>query len=611
MIKYCKVCGKEINVAKDIVTCENCRGTVLKQRTFGVRKCVWCGKEFIAMSPKQNSCKDKHYRPCIDCGVPLLIKESYANYMKAGGRRCEDCRRKAIKTSWNNFSEDKLNDIKEHTKQTNLEKYGTEFAASSDEVKQLRIAGVQKRYGVDNPGQSPIIRAKVDNTVNERYGGYTLSSKILRQAVKHTMKAKYGTEHPTQVPSIRNKTVQNNLSRYGVANPAQCECIKSKMRKTYTYNFGKVLGDKYGQEIQTNYIQFKSNPIEFITSHYSHKPTVQEIYNDIRIDMTTIHEILHRFGCEELVTYHVSNMGQEVIQYIQSIDPNITILHNDRSIIYPKEIDIYLPQFKIGVECNPTYTHNSSIPSYDDKYPTPSNYHKLKTDLCKEAGIFLFHIFGYEWEHKQDIIKSMLRNMLGKNNNKMFARNLRIHEIDSKTANAFLANNHRQGPVTSTIRLGLFTDNGKLVSVMTFGRLRPSMGKQQNDENVWELSRFCTELGSNVVGGASKLFKAFLKLYPCTRIVSFSDRAHTRGTLYEKLGFKYVHTTQPSYVWVNYVSDTYYHRSTCQKSNLRRLFADNTIDIDHNTERQIMIDHGYVQVFDSGLIKWEYELNSL
>ena len=56
MIKQCKVCGKEINVAKDIVTCETCRGTVLKQRTFGKRKCVWCGKEFIAMSPKQNSC---------------------------------------------------------------------------------------------------------------------------------------------------------------------------------------------------------------------------------------------------------------------------------------------------------------------------------------------------------------------------------------------------------------------------------------------------------------------------------------------------------------------------------------------------------------------------
>lgn len=32
------------------------------------RKCVWCGKEFIPNSPKQTSCGDKHFKPCIDCG---------------------------------------------------------------------------------------------------------------------------------------------------------------------------------------------------------------------------------------------------------------------------------------------------------------------------------------------------------------------------------------------------------------------------------------------------------------------------------------------------------------------------------------------------------------
>ncbi len=54
------------------------------------------------------------------------------------------------------------------------------------------------------------------------------------------------------------------------------------------------------------------------------------------------------------------------------------------------------------------------------------------------------------------------------------------------------------------------------------------------------------------------------------------------------------------------VDDSYYNRVSCQKRNLQRLFNDNSIDVDNQTERQIMESHGYAQVFDSGTIRWEY-----
>lgn len=47
MNKICTVCGKPFKGSSDIVTCPDCRGTVLKQRTFGTNNCVWCGKEFV------------------------------------------------------------------------------------------------------------------------------------------------------------------------------------------------------------------------------------------------------------------------------------------------------------------------------------------------------------------------------------------------------------------------------------------------------------------------------------------------------------------------------------------------------------------------------------
>lgn len=56
--------------------------------------------------------------------------------------------------------------------------------------------------------------------------------------------------------------------------------------------------------------------------------------------------------------------------------------------------------------------------------------------------------------------------------------------------------------------------------------------------------------------------------------------------------------------------DTYYTRVACQKRNLRHLFNDPNIDIDNMTERQIIESHGYAQVFDSGVIRWEYVHNN-
>lgn len=142
---------------------------------------------------------------------------------------------------------------------------------------------------------------------------------------------------------------------------------------------------------------------------------------------------------------------------------------------------------------------------------------------------------------------------------------------------------------------------------MTFGKMRSTLGLTKFDtSDTWELVRFCNKLNSNVVGGASKLFTHFLNNYRYDKIVSFSDRAHTRGNLYEMLGFQKINISEPGYVWVNYNTDLYLNRVTCQKQNLCRLFKDDSIDIKNKTEVQIMMEHGFVQVFDSGNIRWEY-----
>ena len=309
----------------------------------------------------------------------------------------------------------------------------------------------------------------------------------------------------------------------------------------------------------------------------------------------------------ELLEYNYSSIERDIENFLIELLPNINIIKRARNLIPPYELDIYLPEYNIAIECNPTYTHNSTLPAFSKQQSLSSSYHNMKTNLCEQHGIFLFHIFGYEWTCKSTIIKSMLSNLLKCNTIKYYARNLQIVKLTNSECKTFLNANHRQGYTTSSIRYGLITNDEQLVSVMTFSKMRNSIGYTDGvTPNTYELTRFCNALNTTVVGGASKLFKYFICNNVFNKIVSFSDRAHTQGNLYEVLGFSKISISRPGYVWVNYYNDTYYHRVTCQKHNLPKLFNEPNLDIQNSTEAQIMASHGYVQVFDSGVIRWEY-----
>ena len=144
---------------------------------------------------------------------------------------------------------------------------------------------------------------------------------------------------------------------------------------------------------------------------------------------------------------------------------------------------------------------------------------------------------------------------------------------------------------------------------MTFGSARRTIGVNKNTE-FWELVRFCNKLNTSVVGGASKLFKRFVDQFDPSDIISFSDRAHTTGNLYTKLGFSEKGRSAPGYVWVNSNTDIAYNRVNAQKSNLKKFLYDESIDL-AKTESEIMEEHEFVKVYDSGVITWQWNKQKL
>jgi len=254
-------------------------------------------------------------------------------------------------------------------------------------------------------------------------------------------------------------------------------------------------------------------------------------------------------------------------------------------------LDIYLPELKLAFEFNGLWWHNEL---YKDK-----NYHLNKTEECEKLGIQLIHIWEDDWIYKQDIVKSIIINKLNKTPNKIFARKTIIKEInDNKLIREFLDKNHIQGFVGSKVKLGLFFEN-ELVSLMTFGNRRVAMGKKTTNIDEYELLRFCNKLNTNVIGGASKLFKYFINNYKPKEITTYADRSISQGKLYETLGFISQGKTEPNYYYIN--NKIRQHRFNFRKDVLVKQGYDA-----NKTEHDIMLERKIFRIYDSGNLKYSF-----
>jgi len=509
-------------------------------------------------------------------------------------------------------------DLVSRIRETMIERYGG-WGSASDIIKAKVLQTTLERYGVENPLQSAEIKAKLHQTNLERYGSVcTLNDPEIKQKAIASTLEHYGVENPFASEEVQQTIRDTLMERYGVDNPLKSDQIKERVYATNLERYGARTYNQSIVSLQTqlidpskadSFIEFKNDIRSYIVGHFDIKPTLDQVAESIGVRMETVSAYVIKTNCQDLIQYRPLKMESEILDCIEEIVPDTTIMQHTRSIISPYEIDIYLPEYKIGFECNPTYTHNSSIDSYAENDRKPIGYHKMKSDLAKQAGIFLFHIFGYEWVSRKDQILSMIRNVLGKTETKIYARNTEIVELDNKTCCAFLEENHLQGSTNASVRLGL-KYNGELVSVMTFNKIRGTIGYTESiTENTYELSRFCNKLNTSVVGGASKLFKYFKEHYDFDQIISFSDIAHVKGGLYETLGFKAVNISDPSYCWADPVSEYMINRVSTQKSNIQRLFPDEIIDVSGKTESQIMLEHGFVKVYDCGKVRWQFTSN--
>lgn len=109
--------------------------------------------------------------------------------------------------------------------------------------------------------------------------------------------------------------------------------------------------------------------------------------------------------CKQCFNSTTSNEENDFYLFIKNNYAG-TIIKNDRQLIKPKEIDVYLPELKLGFEFDGLHYHSGSMYSLLDK-----------TNICLKNGIRLIHILESEWqEDTKEKTKSLVVRIL-KNEN--------------------------------------------------------------------------------------------------------------------------------------------------------------------------------------------------
>ena len=318
--------------------------------------------------------------------------------------------------------------------------------------------------------------------------------------------------------------------------------------------------------------------------------TCDEIGEKIGVAKSTVARWLNIYGIDirlpnsyERKINKVSKEENTLYEYVQSIY-NGNIIQSNRSVLNGKELDIYLPDYKLAIEYNGLYSHQHRPSESKESLIKGKSYHLNKTLMCEKQGIQLLQFYSDEWLYKQSIVKSVISSKLNINE-KIYARKCEKVIINTHQKNQFLNQNHMQGEDKSKVKIGL-TYEDELVCVMTFCKSR------FNRVYEWELSRFSNKMGVNVIGGFSRLLSWFREDYE-GNIVSYADKRYSNGNVYYKNGFDNIRVNGPSY---------YYIDKNCNKRYNRMMFQKKLIGAYDCTEYEKARELGYNKIYDCGTI---------
>lgn len=445
-----------------------------------------------------------------------------------------------------------------------------------------------KKYGVDNPSKSEYIKNKIKQSHFEKFGSWNTQTSEFKITSSNTKQNLYNDYKYVNADKMKF----TKIKKYGIPTYNNSEKTKNTLIEKYGMHHMKLpeYKERHKRNLYEN-IKKYSESIGFIALGYDQN--FYEIkYQCVKCGNEVTRISPNGLRCLICYPFRKTKAEIELKNYIESLGVSVTC--NSKKIISNLELDIYIPSKQLAIEYDGLLWHSygKSHHSFLNNYNIEDkSYHLNKTNLCKEKGITLLHIFENEWKDKckQEIWKSIISSKIGKNNT-IYARKCILKEVSKPEAYTFLDENHLQGKCVSGINLGLFFED-ELVALLCVGKSR------YNKKYEWEILRYCNKKFVNVVGGFSRLLKKF-RFVVNGSIITYADMRYSAGDLYKLSGFVQLKDSPPNYFyWKPSKNLNLYSRIKFQKHKLKTILKFFNPD---KTEVENMFDNGWRRIWDCG-----------
>lgn len=309
--------------------------------------------------------------------------------------------------------------------------------------------------------------------------------------------------------------------------------------------------------------------------------------------------VLRKSGCPRCAN-QLSSGEVAVAEWMQSL--GVTVERRNRRIIPPREIDIYVPDSRLGFEFNGAYWHSQPFEA------TPSTKDHAKWQSCCRAGVQLFYIWDFDWNARPDVVKHWLACALGRGASLGNANAFSIADISGTEVNAFYARYHLLGPIEAA--------HGTHAALVRAGETVAAMTLSRASAEHFTFERFAAV--GTVTGAADALFGHLIDRAGANYVTAHQDPAWDSESSYQQLGFhRTAASVSPDYrVWHTRLGV----RSKAawqQQALVERLTELGKADFDYTpsdapgTEARVCQALGCRKIYDLGRVVWAWDRSTL
>lgn len=231
----------------------------------------------------------------------------------------------------------------------------------------------------------------------------------------------------------------------------------------------------------------------------------------------------------------------ELFEFVRALAGDAVL--SERSIIAPKEIDVYVPSKRFGIEFDGLYWHS-------EKYANHLSADS-KVSACDAANVSLLRVFEDEWRNKRHIVESIIKHRLHVFDRSVGARKCNVEALDRRVRKDFIDRCHIDGDVRAVASWGLINE-GNIVAVLSI-----RIPFHRSLTQYAEVARYCVASGLSVPGALSRLSKvalAWAKEHGKVGLMTYVDRRIGNAKGYVASGFKVIRETKQRFWWTDYVN---------------------------------------------------------